>query len=163
MIIDLFTKYLFILKRFDSSRKGWLDLAAYKTQLEIKQEDRYHEVGKIIWSLFKYFFKMYTANHWCSSKLKSTPAQCFIGNYLQHPKNSYFSDVQNGVILTFKCTKLHSAHLTTCAKMHKKVKKLERKYYTNNICITDIVQIYNISIHYIVQLFFWKLELKFRD
>ena len=36
---------------------GWLDLAAYKTQFEIKQEARYHEVGKIIWSLFKYFLK----------------------------------------------------------------------------------------------------------
>ena len=80
-------------------------------------------MGKTIWSLFKYFFKMYTATHWCCSKLKPAPAQCFLENYLQHPKKSYFSDIQNGVIFSFRCTKWHGAHLTTCAKKHKKVWK----------------------------------------
>ena len=69
------------------------------------------------------FFKKYTANDWCSSKLKLTPAQCFLENYLKHPKKSYFSDIQNGMNLTFWCTKWHAAHLTTCAKKHKKVWK----------------------------------------
>ena len=80
-------------------------------------------MGKTIWSLFKYFFKMYTVTHWCCSKLKPAPAQCFLENYLQHPKKSYFSDIQNGVIFSFRCTKWHGAHLTTCAKKHKKVWK----------------------------------------
>ena len=71
------------------------------------------------------FFKKCTANDWCSSKLKLTPAQCFLENYLQHPKKSYFSDIyiQNGMILTFWFYKWHGAHLTTCAKKHKKVWK----------------------------------------
>ena len=77
--------------------------------------------GKL--SLFKCFFKMYTATHWCSSKLKPKTAQCFLENYLQYPKKSYFSDIQNKMILTFWCTKWHGAHLTTCAKKHKKVWK----------------------------------------
>ena len=80
-------------------------------------------MGKIIWSLFKCFFKMYTATHWCSSKLKPKTAQCFLENYLQYPKKSYFSDIRNKMILTFWCTKWHGAHLTTCAKKHKKVWK----------------------------------------
>ena len=80
-------------------------------------------MGKIIWSLFKYFLKMYTAVHWYSSKLKPTPAQCFFEKYLQHPKKSYFSDIQNDMILTFRCTKWHGANLNTCAKKHKKVWK----------------------------------------
>ena len=66
---------------------------------------------------------MYTVTHWCCSKLKPAPAQCFLENYLQHPKKSYFSDIQNGVIFSFRCTKWHGAHLTTCAKKHKKVWK----------------------------------------
>ena len=66
---------------------------------------------------------MYTVTHWCSSKLKSTPAQCFLENYLQQIKKSYFSDIQNGMILTFWCTKWHGAHLATCAKKHKNVWK----------------------------------------
>ena len=77
--------------------------------------------GKL--SLFKCFFKMYTATHWCSSKLKPKTAQCFLENYLQYPKKSYFCDIQNKMILTFWCTKWHGAHLTTCAKKHKKVWK----------------------------------------
>ena len=66
---------------------------------------------------------MYTATHWCSSKLKPTPVQCFLENYLQYPKKSYFSDIQNGMIHTFRCIKWHGAHLTSCAKKHKKVWK----------------------------------------
>ena len=31
--------------------------------------------------------------------------------------------IQNGMILTFWCTKWHELHLTTCAKKHKKVLK----------------------------------------
>ena len=34
-----------------------MDLAVYKTQFEIKQEARYREEGKIVWSLLKCFFK----------------------------------------------------------------------------------------------------------
>ena len=72
---------------------------------------------------FKHFFKMYTTTHWCTSKLKPTAAQCSLENYLQHPKKSYFSDIQNGMIHTFRCIKWHGAHLTSCAKKHKKVWK----------------------------------------
>ena len=46
-------------------------------------------------------------------------------------------------------------------KSKKIVKKLERKYYTNNLCITYAVQNCTSSIHYILQLFFEKLKLKF--
>ena len=52
------------------------------------------------------------------------------------------------MILTFWCTKWHGSHLTACAKKHKTVKKLERKYCTNNLCIVDAVQICNSSIHH---------------
>ena len=69
------------------------------------------------------FFKKCTANDWCFSKLKLTQAQCFLENYLQHPQKSYFSDIQNVMILTFWCTKWHGGYLTTCGKKHKKVWK----------------------------------------
>ena len=122
---------------------------------------------------------MYTATHWCSSKLKPTPALCFLENYLKHPKKSYFSYIymyiyiyiyvyiyiyiQNGMIFTFRCTKWHETHLATCAKKHKKVwKKLERKYYTNNLYITDTVQVCNSSILYITHYFFGNWSWNFR-
>ena len=66
---------------------------------------------------------MYTTTHWCSSELKPIPAQCYLENYLQHPKKSYLSDIWNGMILTFRCTKWYGTHLTNCAKKHKKVWK----------------------------------------
>ena len=52
-----------------------------------------------------------------------------------------------------------------CKKAQKSVKKLERKYYTNNLCITDAVQLCNSSIHYILQLVFfgnwsWKFGIR---
>ena len=84
---------------------------------------------------------MYIATHLCSSKLKPTSAQC-----LQHPKKSYFSDIQNEMRFTFGCTK--------------SVKKLEEEYYTNNICIIDAVQIC-IRFHPSLQIVFKTLKLKF--
>ena len=65
---------------------------------------------------------------------------------LQHPKKSYFSDIQNGMRLTFRCTK--------------SVKKLEGKYYTNNLCIIDAVQIC-VTFHPSLQIVFKTLKLKF--
>ena len=96
------------------------------------------------------YFKKYTANDWCSSKPKLTPAQCFLENYLQHPKKSYFSDIY---------TEWNDSHFLVhqmawvtfdrlCKKAQKTVKKLERKYCTNNLCIVDAVQICNSSIHH---------------
>ena len=96
-------------------------------------------MGKIIWLLFKYFLKMYTATHWCSSELKPIPAQCFLENYLQHPKKSYLSDIWNGMILTFRCTKWYGAHLTNCAKKHKKAWKSWKRNTTLTIC-TSLMQ-----------------------
>ena len=95
------------------------------------QEVRYYE-GKAIWSLFKYFLKMYTAIY-CSSKLKPTPAQCFLDNHLQHLKKSFFSDIQNGMFLIFRCTKWHGTHLITCAKKHKKLWKSWKRNTTLTI------------------------------
>ena len=107
-------------------------------------------MGKIIWPLFKYFLKMFPATHWCSSKLKLTPAQCFLENYLQHPKKSYFSDIytewNDSHFLVHQMAWVTFDHL--CKKAQKSVKKLERKYCTNNLCIIDAVQICNSSIHH---------------
>ena len=82
------------------------------------------------------FFKKCTANDWCSSKLKLTPAQCFLENYLQHPKKATsLKYIQNGMILTFWCTKWHGSHLTTCAKKHKKL----WKSWKGNTALTNYV------------------------
>ena len=45
-------------------------------------------------------------------------------------------------------------------KVQISVKKLKRKYYTDNLYITDAVQICNSSIHYILQLFFLETEVE---
>ena len=104
---------------------------------------------------------MYSAIH-CSSKLNPTPAQCFLDNYLSISKRATSLIYRMvAMFLTFRSTRWHGAHLTTCAKKHKKsVKKLEWKYYTNNLCIPDAMQLCISSIHYIIQLFFEKLKLK---
>ena len=97
--------------------------------------------------------------------LTITPAQYFLENYLQHPKKSYFPDIytewNDSHFLVRQMAWVTFDHL--CKKAEKSVKKLERKYYTNNLYITDAVQICNSSIHYILQLIFWKLKLKFWD
>ena len=110
------------------------------------------------------FFKKYTANDWCSSKLKLTPAQCFLENYLQHPKKSYFPDIQDDMILFFKCTKYHGTHLTTCAKKHKKVWKSWKENTTLTI-YTSLMQCNFATILSIIYFnyFFWKLKLKVWD
>ena len=101
-------------------------------------------------NLYKCFFKKYTANDWCSSKLKLTPAQCFLENYLQHPKKNYFSDIYTGWndshFLMHQMAWVTFDHL--CKKAQKSVKKLERKCCSNNLCIIDVVQICNSSIHH---------------
>ena len=101
-------------------------------------------------TLYINVFKKYTANDWCSSKLKLTPAQCFLENYLQHPKKSYFSDIytewNDSHFLVHQMAWVTFDHL--CKKAQKSVKKLERKYCTNNLCIIDAVQICNSSIHH---------------
>ena len=45
-------------------------------------------------------------------------------------------------------------------KVQISVKKLKRKYYADNLYITDAVQICNSSIHYILQLFFLETEVE---
>ena len=106
------------------------------------------------------FFKKYTANDWCSSKLKLTPAQCFLENYLQHPKKSYFSDIytewNDSHFLVQQMTWIVFHHL--CKKAQKSVKKLEKKYFTNNLCIIDAVQICNSSMHHFK--YFWESEVE---
>ena len=49
-----------------------------------------------------------------------------------------------------------------CKKAQKSVKKLERKYYTNNLYITDTVQVCNSSILYITHYFFGNWSWNFR-
>ena len=140
------TKYFFILEIL--IKEG---LAAYKTQIQTKQEAKNHKVGKFFdHTLYKCFFKKYTANDWCSSKVKLTPTHYFLETYLQHSKQSYFSDIYT------ECNDSHFLvhqmawdtfdHL--CKKAQKSVKKLERKYCNNNLCIIDAVQICNSSIHH---------------
>ena len=77
-----------------------------------------------------------------SMKLKPTPAQCILINYLQHPKKGYFLAIQSGMRLTCRGAPNDMGRIITCAKKHKKVKKLERKYYTNNLCIIDGANLY---------------------
>ena len=140
-------------------KEGSLDLATFN--LKESKKLRTMRCGELFDHFFNIFFKMYTATYWCSAKFKPTPAQCFLENYLQHPKKGYFSDMQNGLVLTFGCIKWHGTRLTTCAKKQKKsVKKLERKYGTNNQCIIDAVQFCDSSIHYF-KYFVGKLKLKF--
>ena len=102
---------------------------------------------------------MYTATHWCSSKLKPKTAQCFLENYLQYPKKSYFSDIQNKMILTFWCTKWHGAHLTTCAKKHKKV----WKSWKGNTALTiyvSLMQCKFVTVLSITSNIFWETEVE---
>ena len=77
------------------------------------------------------------------SKLKPIPPQCLLKNYLHHPERSYFSAIQSGMRLTFRGKPNGMGHIITYAKKHtQKIKKLERKYYTNNLCIIDGVNLY---------------------
>ena len=110
------------------------------------------------------FFQKCTANDWYSSKVKLTPAQCFLENYLQHPKKA------TSLIYIYIYTEWNDSHFPVhqmawvtfdrlCKKAQKTVKKLERKYCTNNLCIVDAVQICNSSIHDF-KYFFGKLERK---
>ena len=79
-----------------------------------------------------------------STKLKSTPAQCLLKNYLQHPKKSYFPAIQNGMRLTFWGAPNNSlgANYHLYKKAQKSVKKFEKKYYGNNNCIIDGANLY---------------------
>ena len=126
-MVDLFTllmtKCFFILEILIME-----GMAAYKTQFEINQEARYRKVGNIIWSHFILIFFKKVYSQWLMFfKTWLTTAQYFLENYLQHPKKSYFSD----------------------KKAQKSVKKLERKYCNNNLCIIDTMQICNSSIHHV--------------
>ena len=126
-------------------------LATYKTQIETKQEAKYHKVGKLFdRTLYKCFFKKYTANDWCFSKIKLTPALYFLETYLQHPKKSYFSDIyterNDSHFLVHQMAWGTFDHLYK--KAQKSVKKLERIYCANNLCIIEAVQICNSSIHH---------------
>ena len=54
---------MFILERL--IKEGLARFSCLQDPIWNKQEARYHEVGKIIWPLFKYFLKMFPATHWC--------------------------------------------------------------------------------------------------
>ena len=105
------------------------------------------------------FFKKYTANDWCSSKLKLTPAQCFLENYLQHPKKSYFPDIytewNDSHYLVHKMAWFIFDHL--CKKAQKSAKKLERKYCNTALTMyVSMMQCKFVTVICITSHIFWE-------
>ena len=58
-----------------------------------------------------------------SLKLKPTPAQCLLKNYLQHSKTSYFPAIQSGLRLNFPGAPNGMGQIITGAKKQNKVLK----------------------------------------
>ena len=76
-----------------------------------------------------------------SSKLKPTPAQCLLKNYLHHPKTSYFPAIQSGMRLTFRGAPDGMGQIITGAKKQKKVLKSLKGNIMVTITASLMVQI----------------------
>ena len=66
---------------------------------------------------------------------------------------------QNGMILTFWCTKWHGAHLTTCAKKHKKVWKSWKGNTALTIYVSSM-QCKFVTVLSITSNIFWETEVE---
>ena len=106
------------------------------------------------------FFKKYTANDWCSSKPKLTPAQCFLENYLQHPKKSYFSDIYTE--WNDSHFLVHQMAWVTCDRLCKKAQKLW-KSWKGNTALTNYVSLMQckfVTVLSITSNIFWETEVE---
>ena len=92
-----------------------------------------------------------------SLKLKPTPAQCLLKNYLQHSKKSYFSAIQGWMRLTLRCPKWHGENLITCAK---KYKKLLRSWKENTVITISASLMVRIRISSITSNIFYETQVK---
>ena len=72
-------------------------------------------------------------------------------------QKSYFSDIENGMILTFGGTKWHGAHLTICVKKHQK----EWKSWKGNTTLriyASFMQCKFVTVLSITSNIFWESE-----
>ena len=115
---------------------------------------------KIIWSLFKCSLKYAQPLTDVLQDLNQHQLSVFLRTIYSIPKRATsLIYIQNGMILTFWCTKWHGSHLTACAKKHKKLWKSWKGNTALTIYVSSM-QCKFVTVLSITSNLFWETEVE---